>query len=80
MRKLPLMLAAATMLSAAALSFGPAQATPIAPAGLATAAQSTGAIQQVGWRYHRWHRWHRWGWHRPYWRHRHYWGWRHRGW
>jgi hypothetical protein len=75
-----MMLTAAAMLSAGALSFGTAQATPAAPAGIATAAQTTtnGAIQHVGWGYHRWHRW---GWHRPYWRPYHRdWRWRRRGW
>ena len=80
MRKLPMMLAAATItiVSVSAL-VGSAQAAPIAPAGIATATQSTSAIQNVGWGYHRWHRWgwrHRyWGWH-----HHRYWRWRHRWW
>lgn len=79
MRRWPMMLAAATMVSGAAL-IGTAQATPIAPGSVATATQSTSAIQTVGWRGPGWHRWHRWGWRRPGWGwhrpwHRR-WGWR----
>jgi len=82
MRRLPMMLAAATILSGAAL-IGTAQAAPIAPAGVAPATQqSTDAIQHAGWpgRWGPGPRWHRWGWRGPGWGwrrwHRRPWGWR----
>jgi hypothetical protein len=77
MRKLLMMLTAATIMSAAAL-VGTTQASPIAPAGVATATQSTSAIQHVGWPGRWGPGWRRgWRWHHPVW------GWRHpwrRGW
>jgi len=64
MRKLILMALAGAAIALAAPEF--ASATPMAPAGLATAADNVSATEQV--HHRRWHRrWHRHCWHRRHW-------------
>ena len=63
MKKFILMALAGTAIALAAPEF--ASATPLAPAGLATAADNVSSTEVV--RHRRWHRWHRRCHHRRHW-------------